>query len=71
MEEVALDCPYCRQEIYRPLDWFRQSWFTCPHCAGGLGAGQFESLVLAIDAAIEAHIAEMIAGPTGCGCGGH
>lgn len=71
MEEIALDCPYCRQEIFRPLDWFRQTWFTCPHCAGGLGAGQFEERVREIDDAIEERIAEMINGPPGCGCGGH
>lgn len=70
MEEIALDCPYCHQEIYRPLSWFRQPWFTCPHCGGGLAAGQFEQLVNDIDAAIDQHIAEMIAGPPGCGCGG-
>lgn len=77
-ELIALECPYCHSELYRPLAWFRQAFFTCPACDGGLAAGQFAAIVEELDTAIEAHVAEMLQGQpeqhvqSGCGCGcGH
>ena len=74
LETVSLPCPYCQGEIERPLAWFRQDYFSCPACSGGLAAGQFADLVEAIDAAFEASVAAMLRGDTvaaaGCGCGG-
>lgn len=67
-EEIALECPYCRAEIYRPLSWFKQPYNTCPACDGGLAASQFDTLVAEIEEALEARVAEMVAGPKGCGC---
>jgi len=68
-ELIALDCPYCEAEIYRPLTWFRQPYFTCPACGGGLAAGQFATVVDEIDAALEASVAEMLEGQSACGGG--
>jgi len=70
-EEISLDCPYCHAELYRPLAWFKEPWFTCPACGGGLASGQFEHLIADIEEEIEACIAAELAGPQpGCGCGG-
>lgn len=68
-ELIALECPYCHGELYRPLAWFRQAYFTCPTCGGGLAAGQFAAIVEELDTAIEAHVAEMLQGQPGCGGG--
>jgi hypothetical protein len=68
-ERITLSCPYCRGEIDRPLAWFKQTWFTCPACGGGLSADQFAPLVAELEAAFEASIAEMVHGKPGCGCG--
>ncbi len=69
-EEIALPCPYCRGEICRPLAWFKQPYFTCPECGGGLAAGQFAPLVEELEQAFEASIEEMVQGrPSGCSCG--
>jgi hypothetical protein len=70
-EQIALECPYCREELYQSLSWFKQTYFTCPACAGGLSAGQFETLVKELEEAFEATVEEMVQGaPQGCGCGG-
>jgi hypothetical protein len=68
-ERITLECPYCRGEIYRPLGWFRQPYFTCPACGGGLAADQFAVLVAELEEAFEASVAEMVHGKPGCGCG--
>ncbi len=68
-ERIALDCPYCRAEIYQPLAWFRQSYFTCPACGGGLSADQFAPIAAELEQAFEASVEEMLAGKKD-GCGG-
>jgi transcription initiation factor IIE alpha subunit len=69
-ENVTLDCPYCRNEIHRPLIWFKQAFFTCPACGGGLTAAQFATIVAELEQAFEETIEEMVRGPRGCGgCG--
>ncbi|MHB1399435.1 MAG: hypothetical protein ACYDAI_17850 [Trichloromonadaceae bacterium] len=67
-EEIALECPYCRGEIYRPLSWFKQPYSTCPACGGGLAAGQFDVVVAEIEEAFESRVADMVEGQKGCGC---
>jgi hypothetical protein len=67
-EEIALDCPYCRQEIYRPLAWFKQAYASCPACGGGLMADQFAKLVQDLEQAMEAQIDDMVQGGRVCGC---
>jgi hypothetical protein len=69
-EHVALECPCCRGEIYRPLNWFKQTYFTCPACGVGLSAGQFATIVGDLEQTIDDTIAEMMQGKTGCNCGG-
>jgi hypothetical protein len=69
-EEIALECPYCREDIYQPLSWFKQTYFTCPACGGGLAAGQFETLVTALEEAFEASVEEMLQGEPAKGCCG-
>ncbi len=68
-ERIALECPYCRGEIYQPLAWFKQAYFTCPACGGGLAAGQFAPIVEELERAFEASVEEMLLGKPGCGCG--
>lgn len=67
-EEIALDCPYCQGEIYRPLAWFKQAYTSCPACGGGLAASQFETQVAEIEQALEACIDEQVHGSRVCGC---
>lgn len=67
-EEIALDCPYCTGEIYRPLAWFKQAYNSCPACGGGLAAGQFEQQVAEIELALEASIENLVQGSRVCGC---
>lgn len=67
-EHVALECPYCRGEIYRPLKWFKQAYFTCPGCDGGLTADQFTAIVGDLEQAFEETIDEMMQDIPGCGC---
>lgn len=67
-EEIALECPYCKGEIYRPLAWFKQAYNSCPSCEGGLAASQFDATVAEIEAAFESSVAEMVVGQKGCGC---
>lgn len=74
-EIVSLDCPYCQAAIARPLNWFKQTYTTCPACQGGLAAGQFAPLIEQLEQAIDSSVDEMILGerPGGCaggGCGG-
>ncbi len=69
-EHIALACPYCRAEIYRPLNWFKQAYLTCPACDGGLTADQFAPLVRELEQALDETIEEMVQTKSGCGCGG-
>jgi len=68
-EAVALECPYCSGEIFRPLAWFKQDYFTCPACGGGLAAAQFAPLVEELEQAFDESVEEMLRGKPGCGCG--
>ena len=67
-ESVALECPYCRDTIHRPLSWFKQSYFTCPACGGGLTEDQFASVVHDLEQSFDAAIDEMIQTKPACGC---
>lgn len=67
-EEIALDCPYCKGEIYRPLAWFKQTYNSCPTCGGGLTSSQFETQVAEIEQALEACIDDQVNGSRVCGC---
>ncbi|PLX94579.1 MAG: hypothetical protein C0621_05220 [Desulfuromonas sp.] len=68
-ENVALDCPSCGAEIYAPLSWFKKEYGTCPHCDGGVAAGQFATRLAEIEEAFDAHIDEMLQPEPSCGCG--
>lgn len=68
-ETVALECPYCRHTIHRPLNWFKQPYFTCPSCGGGLTENQFATLVQDLEEAFDQAIDEMVQAKPGCGCG--
>ena len=68
-EIITLDCPYCRVDIRQPLAWFKQAYFTCPACGGGLTEGQFAGIVADLEAAFDASIDEMLQGRSGCNCG--
>ncbi|MDW7645834.1 MAG: hypothetical protein SCI25_12445 [Desulfuromonadales bacterium] len=67
-ETVALECPYCRNTIHRPLSWFKQPYFTCPACAGGLTENQFAPIVRDLEQAFEQTIDEMVHPKPACGC---
>lgn len=75
---IALDCPYCKEVIYATLNWFKQTYSTCPHCEQGLAANQFESTIVDLEKAMDESVEELIYGkPSGgccgkkssCGCG--
>ncbi len=61
-EKISLECPYCGQEIYQPLEWFKNSYFTCPACGNGLADGQFAAAVDAIEQALDAGIENILYG---------
>ncbi|MBE0597849.1 MAG: hypothetical protein IH614_11310 [Desulfuromonadales bacterium] len=67
-ETVSLDCPYCAQAIYKPLSWFKQTYFTCPECQKGLAAGQFATLVDDLEQALDAEVEVMLKGEPRSGC---
>lgn len=70
-EEIVLDCPNCHGALARPLSWFKQTYFTCPACGGGLAAAQFATLIDELEQAFEESTATMLRGAeSGCGCGG-
>jgi transcription initiation factor IIE alpha subunit len=69
-EEIALECPYCQEDIFQPLRWFKQTYFTCPACGGGLAAGQFETLITELEEAFEATVEQMVQGEPAGGCCG-
>jgi len=71
-EMLMLGCPYCGAAIHQTLSWFKKTYSTCPACAKGLAATQFEAAILALEQAMDESIDEMVNGktPEGC-CGGH
>lgn len=69
-ELVSLECPYCRGELYQALNWFKQPYFTCPACGGGLAAGQFAAIIDELEEAFETEVATMVQGAPASGCCG-
>jgi len=69
-ELVSLDCPACRGNIHRPLNWFKQGGFTCPACGGRLTAFQFAAIVGELEQAFEKTVEEMLRGERRCDCNG-
>lgn len=69
-EMISLPCPNCQAVIYRPLPWFRRTFGTCPHCGGGLAAGQFAELLDAIEREFDAQIDDLLDGQGAQGCAG-
>lgn len=71
-EIISLECPYCQNELYQPLTWFKEASFTCPACGKGLTAEQFSTIINALEEAMEACHIEMLNGetPSACCCGG-
>lgn len=71
-EMISLECPHCQNELYQPLEWFKEPNFTCTVCGQGLTASQFASTINALEEALEASYAERINGksPSTCCCGG-
>lgn len=71
-EMIALECPYCQNELYQPLTWFKQPSSTCSACGKGLTAGDFATTIAALEEAMDAYHAEIINGenPSACCCGG-
>ncbi|MDO3379143.1 hypothetical protein [Geoalkalibacter halelectricus] len=74
--KIALDCPYCKKTIFQPARWFKQAYFTCPHCQKGLAEGQFARLLADLEQAEDACIDALLqdSGKSGCcskagGCG--
>ena len=67
---IALDCPYCKEAIYEPLSWFKQTYSTCPYCEQGLSAGQFEESITDLEQAMEESVKDLIYGLQGGGCCG-
>ena len=58
--KIALNCPYCEESIYEPLDWFKQANSVCPACDKGLTAEQFAAVVADLEQAIDTNIDEMV-----------
>ena len=70
-EEIVLACPLCHAELVHPLSWFKQPYFTCSACGGGLTMAHFASLIDALEQAFEESTASMFKEKeAGCGCGG-
>lgn len=70
-EMISLECPSCQGELYQPISWFKQTYFTCPACGAGLAAGQFSVLINDLEQELEARIEELLHGsPHGGCCGG-
>lgn len=67
---IGLECPYCAETIYESLSWFKKTYSTCPHCDKGLTSGQFSSVVLDLERAMEEDIAAMVLGRGQGGCCG-
>jgi ribosomal protein L37AE/L43A len=67
-EKISLNCPYCGEEIYESLSWFKRTYFTCPACQKGLAAAQFDAIVTDIEAALDARIEEDVKGAPSGGC---
>jgi len=71
-EMASLACPSCKNDIFKPLEWFKQIYTTCPACGGGLAASQFATMIRDLEEAMDACTDEMINGasPCPCNCGG-
>lgn len=71
-EMISLECPYCQNELYHPLEWFKEPDFSCPVCGKGLTAEVFSATIHALEEAMEICHAEMFKGeaPSACCCGG-
>ncbi len=67
-EKISLDCPYCKEAIYKPLGWFKQTYSTCPRCEGGVTADQFAAAIDEIEQTLDATIEEIVIGKAGCNC---
>lgn len=65
---IALDCPYCNEPVYEKLSWFKNAYFTCPHCDKGLADSQFASVIYDLEQEMDASIEEMINGRQVSGC---
>lgn len=69
-EMASFPCPHCLNELYQPLEWFKEETFRCPDCQNDLTARDFAELVSALEEAMEESCHEMIQGKTGkCCCG--
>lgn len=68
--KIDLACPYCNESIYETLSWFKKTYFTCPNCDKGLAAGQFASVVIDLEQAMDASVEEMIYGAPHTSCCG-
>ena len=69
--KIGLECPYCDTIIYRPINWFRQPYVTCPDCGQGISSAQFSAVIHDLEAEIDRNIDEMLQPErTGCSCGG-
>lgn len=67
--KIGLDCPYCDATIYQSIDWFKQSYMSCPECGQGLAGAQFCAVISDLEEEIDRNIEEMLRPKTrGC-CG--
>jgi len=74
-EMISLECPYCQDELYQPLAWFKEESFSCPACGKALKAEDFATIIAALEVEMDAYHAELINGETPaagcCGSKGH
>ena len=75
-EMIALECPHCQGELYRPIAWFRGPSFTCPVCGKELKPKEFATIIAALEEAMECFDVELLTGETPpsagcCGSKGH
>ena len=69
--KIALNCPYCNESIYETLNWFKQTYSTCPECDKGLSADQFAAVIHDLEQAFDLKIEELVTEkPQGGGCCG-
>jgi hypothetical protein len=50
------------------MNWFKQTYITCPHCEHGLAASQFEEAVSDLEQSMDEHIEELLNGQPQAGC---
>lgn len=73
-EMISLECPYCQNELYQPLSWFKELNFSCNFCGKALTSSDFSKTIGALEEMMDTCHAEMINGVeekvlTAC-CGG-